>query len=66
MIIGLQMKGAELQAEQAAGNITDPGAQQTAAEDIYRVVYADIDLRIRDQESPGKYESPPAAGMPEG
>ena len=60
------MKGAELQPEQPAGAPTDPGPEKSAAKDVQWKMDADIDLGIGDQEGPGKYQPPPAAGRPEG
>ena len=66
MFIGLQLEGAKLQPEQAAGPKTDNTAQQGAPGYVYRVMDAHVYLRVCHQKSPGEYQSPPAAELPEG
>jgi hypothetical protein len=65
-IKGLEMKGAELKPEQAAGPDPDQGAEDSAAEGVQGIVNTDIDLGVRYKECPGKNQPPPSAGMPEG
>lgn len=66
LIIGWQMQGPELQPEQPAGPKTDDSAQQRTAGYVYRVVDAHVHLRVSNEKGPCKYQSPPAAELPEG